>query len=79
MYGRKVHEAVLAAGEEVTGATIHVVDGEYDTGPLLSQLRVPILASDNVDVLEARVKRAEQKLLINTLIELASPLEVSNY
>ena len=79
LYGRKVHEAVLAAGEEVTGATIHLVEGEYDTGPLLSQLRVPILASDNADVLEARVKRAEQKLLINTLIELASPLEVSNY
>ena len=63
----------------MTGATIHLVDAEYDTGPLLSQVRVPVRASDSVDSLEQRVKHAEQKLLINTLIELASPQEVSNY
>ena len=78
-FGRKVHEAVLDAKETVTGATIHLVDTEYDTGPLLSQVRVPVRATDTVDSLEARVKSAEQKLLINTLIELASPQEVSNY
>ena len=78
-YGRTVHEAVLKAKEKVTGATIHLVDTEYDTGPLLSQVRVPVKANDTVEALEARVKTAEQKLLINTLIELASPQEVSNY
>ena len=78
-FGRKVHEAVLAANETVTGATIHLVDAEYDTGPLLSQVRVPVKPNDSVESLENRVKAAEQKLLINTLIELASPQEVSNY
>ena len=78
-FGRKVHEAVIEAKETVTGATIHMVDAEYDTGPLLSQVRVPVKLTDTVDSLEARVKGAEQKLLINTLIELASPQEVSNY
>lgn len=78
-FGRKVHEAVIEARETVSGATIHLVDAEYDTGPLLSQVRVPVKPGDDADRLEARVKAAEQKLLINTLIELASPQEVSNY
>ena len=43
MYGRRVHEAVLAAGESVTGATVHVVDAEYDHGPVVAQGEVPVL------------------------------------
>ena len=78
-YGRKVHAAVIAAGEKESGATVHLVDTEYDTGPLLSQVQVPVLADDTIDALEARVKTAEQKLLIDTLIELSSRREVSNY
>lgn len=78
-YGRNVHAAVIAAGETESGATVHLVDTEYDTGPLLSQVQVPVLADDTIDTLEARVKAAEQKLLIDTLIELRSRREVSNY
>lgn len=66
-YGRRVHEAVLAAKEAVTGATVHLVDAEYDTGPVLAQVRVPVRADDTVDELEDRVKRAERNLLISTL------------
>jgi phosphoribosylglycinamide formyltransferase-1 len=78
-FGRNVHAAVIAAAEKETGATVHLVDTEYDTGPLLSQVRVPVLDTDTVDALEARVKTAEQKLLVETLIELSSRREVSNY
>ncbi|MDG2277457.1 MAG: phosphoribosylglycinamide formyltransferase [Pseudomonadales bacterium] len=78
-FGRRVHEAVLAAGDEDTGASIHLVDTEYDQGPLLAQIKVPVDPNDSVETLEARVKAAEQKLLVNTLAELAQPLEVSNY
>ena len=39
MYGDKVHKAVLAAGEKVSGATVHLVEGDYDTGPVLSSGR----------------------------------------
>ena len=78
-FGRKVHEAVLAAGERESGATVHLVDTEYDTGPLLSQVRVAVTATETVESLEAKVKKAEQKLLINTLIELAERPQVSNY
>ena len=63
---------MLEAGEKETGATIHLVDTEYDTGPLLAQVKVPVRSDDTIERLEARVKAAEQKLLINTLAELAN-------
>ena len=78
-FGRHVHEAVLASGATVSGATIHLVSDEYDEGPLLSQVRVPVLTHDTVESLESRVKNAEQKLLVQTLIELARPQRVSNF
>ena len=78
-FGRKVHEAVIKAKEPVSGATIHLVDADYDTGPLLSQVRVPVHTRDTPESLETRVKAAEQKLLVQTLIELASSKEVSNF
>lgn len=78
-FGSKVHEAVLDAGETVTGATIHLVEQDYDTGPTLSQVKVPVRSNDNLASLERRVKNAEQKLLIQTLSELAQQPEVSNY
>lgn len=78
-FGRKVHEAVIEAKETVSGATIHLVDADYDTGPLLSQVRVPVHRHDTAESLETRVKAAEQKLLVQTLIELASSKEVSNF
>jgi phosphoribosylglycinamide formyltransferase-1 len=78
-YGRKVHEAVLNAGETESGATVHLVDAEYDTGPLLAQVRVPVKSNDSVETLENRVKTAEQKLLVSTLGELISRRRASNY
>ncbi len=59
MYGKKVHEAVLAAGVKVSGATIHVVDEEYDHGPIVLQATVPVLATDTAGTLAARVLAQE--------------------
>ncbi|MEM8769974.1 MAG: phosphoribosylglycinamide formyltransferase [Pseudomonadota bacterium] len=78
-YGRKVHEAVLEAGDKESGATVHLVDGDYDTGPILAQVKVPVRGDDDVESLEARVKEAERKLIVTTLQELASRREASNY
>jgi len=78
-YGRKVHEAVLASDESETGATVHLVDGEYDTGSILAQVRVPVRNTDTGASLEERVKEAERKLIVTTLNELASRREASNY
>ena len=46
MYGHRVHEAVLASGARETGATVHLVDEEYDRGAILAQARVPVLPGD---------------------------------
>ena len=46
MYGRRVHEAVLASGARETGATVHLVDEVYDRGAVLAQARVPVLPGD---------------------------------
>jgi len=62
MYGRRVHEAVLAKGVELTGATVHYVAEEYDTGTIIAQGQVPILPGDDTDSVAARVLKVEHKL-----------------
>jgi phosphoribosylglycinamide formyltransferase-1 len=76
-YGRRVHEAVLAAGERESGASVHLVTDEYDAGPVIAQARVPVRPGDRVEDLENRVKDAERALIVATLKRLAgqpSPL-----
>ena len=67
MYGRAVHESVLAAGERVTGVTVHLVDEEYDHGPIVAQARVPVRDDDTVDTLSGRVLRREREFYVETL------------
>lgn len=73
LFGRRVHEAVLAAGDRETGATLHLVEAEYDSGPILAQVRVPVCAGDDAVTLEERVKAAERRLVVDTLARLARP------
>jgi phosphoribosylglycinamide formyltransferase-1 len=72
MYGRRVHEAVIAAGVAESGITIHLVDEEYDHGPVLGRWAVPILAGETVESLEARVTALEPKLFVETLRKIAA-------
>ena len=67
MYGRKVHEAVIAAKEKESGATVHLVDGEYDHGEILGQVRVPVMPGDTAESLAERVQAAERPLLVQVL------------
>ncbi len=85
MYGRRVHEAVLASGATVSGATVHLVDEEYDRGEILAQARVPVLPGDTAESLAARVLAAEHRLLpavilkaaeVGRPVRLADPLEL---
>lgn len=71
MYGKRVHEAVLAAGETVTGVTIHIVDEHYDTGPIIAQCQVPVLPGDTVESLAERVLKHEHVLYAETLQKIA--------
>jgi phosphoribosylglycinamide formyltransferase-1 len=59
MYGRHVHEAVLAYGAKVSGCTVHFADDTYDTGPVVVQRCVPVRDDDTPDSLAARVFAAE--------------------
>jgi phosphoribosylglycinamide formyltransferase-1 len=63
MYGRRVHEAVLASGARESGATVHLVDEVYDRGAILGQARVPVLPGDAPETLAARVLEVEHRLL----------------
>ncbi|HEX7596455.1 MAG TPA: phosphoribosylglycinamide formyltransferase [Gemmatimonadaceae bacterium] len=59
MYGTRVHEAVIASGARETGATVHLVDDEYDRGPIVAQWRIPVEPSDTPTTLAARVLNVE--------------------
>ena len=63
MYGHHVHEAVLARGVRVTGATVHFVDDEYDHGPILLQRAVEVRDDDTPETLAARVQAVERELV----------------
>jgi phosphoribosylglycinamide formyltransferase-1 len=63
MYGDRVHTAVLASGARESGATVHLVDEEYDRGQILGQARVPVEPGDTPERLAARVLEVEHRLL----------------
>jgi phosphoribosylglycinamide formyltransferase/phosphoribosylglycinamide formyltransferase-1 len=59
MYGARVHEAVIASGATESGVTVHMVDDDYDRGPIIAQWRIPVEKSDNAESLAARVLEVE--------------------
>lgn len=61
----------LAAGADVTGCTVHVVDEGVDTGPVLDQRTVPVLPGDDEAVLHERIKSVERALIVDVLARLA--------
>ncbi len=67
MYGIRVHAAVLAAGERITGATVHLVDYGYDSGSILGQRQVEVLTGDNPESLAIRVLAVEHALYVEVL------------
>jgi phosphoribosylglycinamide formyltransferase-1 len=72
MFGLNVHRAVLAAGRRTSGASVHWVDENYDTGALIAQVRVPVESADSAQSLAQRVQAAERELVIEVLAAAAS-------
>ncbi len=72
MFGRHVHEAVLATGCRVTGCTVHYVDNGLDTGPIIEQQCVRVQDVDTPESLAARVQAAEREALVAVLTQLSS-------
>jgi phosphoribosylglycinamide formyltransferase 1 len=71
MYGRRVHEAVLASGAERTEICVHLVDEEYDHGPVVARCSVALEPGDTPQSLEDRVKALEPGFFLQTLRRIA--------
>lgn len=70
MYGMNVHNAVIAAGEDETGVTIHRVNAEYDSGEIVAQTKVPVLEGDSAEILAARVLDKEHEFLVEVISDI---------
>jgi len=71
MFGMHVHEAVIAAKEKVSGATVHLINEIYDEGPILRQSQVPVLPDDTPESLQKRVLHHEHTLYPATIAAIA--------
>ena len=71
MFGEHVHRAVLDAGVSTSAATVHLVDEEYDSGPVIAERPVPVLPGDDFHTLRARVQAVERALMVSTIAALA--------
>ena len=71
MYGLHVHRAVLAAGDAVSGASVHWIDADYDTGRVIAQREVPVEPGDTPETLAQRVQTAERARLVDVVRRLA--------
>jgi phosphoribosylglycinamide formyltransferase-1 len=74
MYGERVHQEVLAAGEKESGCTVHLVDAGTDTGPILLQRKVPVLRNDTADSLAKRIHVEEHIAIVEAAALMAERL-----
>ncbi|WP_277056403.1 phosphoribosylglycinamide formyltransferase [Treponema socranskii] len=77
MWGRRVHEAVIAEGERESGCTVHFVDSGCDTGAILVQKKVRIMPGDTADTLYARIAPVEHEAIVEGACLLAEKLQGS--
>ena len=71
MYGDRVHAAVLVSGATRSGATVHLVTEDYDSGPIVASVEVAVLADDDVASLGERVRAAEREMVVDVLAAVA--------
>ncbi|SUO97617.1 phosphoribosylglycinamide formyltransferase [Suttonella ornithocola] len=70
MYGLKVHQAVIDAGEQESGCTVHYVDTGIDTGKIIAQSKTTVQTNDTASDLQQRIAPLEHELLVNTIQQL---------
>lgn len=75
MHGKKVHQAVIEAGETKSGATVHVVTDKIDMGPIIQQKEVPVFPDDTPETLEARVHEAEYELYPSAIVKVVMSID----
>jgi len=74
LYGAKVHQAVLDAGESISGATVHFVTSGVDEGEIIMQGTFPVEKGDTVADLQQKVMKVEQKILIEAINKIAEKI-----
>ena len=74
MYGLKVHQAVITAGDAESGITIHYVDEQYDNGDVIFQARCPVLKTDTPETLAERIHQLEHTNFPRVIEECVSKL-----
>jgi len=74
MYGHHVHAAVLKAEEPFSGCSVHVVDEEFDHGPVIASARVPVEKNDTPETLAARILEQEHQLYPKTIAAFSASL-----
>src|SRR5947207_985981 len=67
IHGERVHQAVLESGMKVSGCTVHFVDEQYDTGPIIVQTAVPVLDDDTPATLAARILPEEHRAYVRAV------------
>ena len=67
MHGMHVHQAVIVAGEPISGVTVHFVNSEYDKGSIIRQTQVTVDPTDTPETLSAKVQSAEKIQLVNVI------------
>jgi phosphoribosylglycinamide formyltransferase-1 len=72
MFGIKVHSAALAAHETESGCTVHFVDAEVDSGPVILQRRTPILPDDNPETLAKRILKEEHIAIVEAVVKIGN-------
>jgi phosphoribosylglycinamide formyltransferase-1 len=72
MWGRRVHEAVLASGRRESGCTVHLADSGCDTGAIILQKRCPVLPGDTPETLAQRIAPLEHEAIVEAVLLLAA-------
>lgn len=67
LFGDRVHEAVLMSGDTESGATVHLINEEYDEGPILRQHRISVVQGETVETLKRKIHAIEGRLYIETI------------
>jgi phosphoribosylglycinamide formyltransferase-1 len=75
MWGHHVHEAVIAAGEKESGATVHIVSEHIDSGAIVMQGRVEVTPTDTAATLEAKVHQIEYEIYPKAILALAAQIK----
>ncbi len=71
MFGDKVHKSVLRSGDKQSGATVQLINAEYDEGPIIIQQKVQVQENDTIETLKERVQSIEGSLYIRAIKKMA--------